>query len=341
VSVSNGTESPPFNLDGFINTVAPFNAALRVPLDRDFIERTFVKIKFGIGVIPPNERKDDNTFSSMLSVLVESELTEEDDYHLIRDGNVGVFYWKQPENRPEEEGIPSKEEFDRINKELAHGALTFFSNVHQSLLSLNWSQPIDVAFSLEDQVLYLACIYPSTETPIDWLLGIQFAQNWFDHIEQLKPSDDPPPDLLSLFAPRELPEAIAGLPGFRMDATLEDWHHRIVFIREPGIFYAAFFYPDEGEITDEMIEEQYEMVQRRLEEKIEASRQSVAEKMPPPLTVLHSNKDGTKLRINYEAIEQGHRVTAYIAPDSFGNVLALAGTFGFNPLQILPFWQTQ
>ena len=78
-------------------------------------------------------------------------------------------------------------------------------------------------------------------------------------------------------------------------------------------------------------------MQRQLEQKIEASRQSVAEKMPPPITVLRSNYDDTRFRADFETTARGYRVTVHVAQESFGNVLALGQQWGIGPSLLLPF----
>ena len=337
---SDDTKSQPFNFGGFINTDALFNTVFRVPFDKEYIEKTFFTSRIGMTVTPPEARNNEEvTFSFQASFALAGIEIEGEGYHMLtKESNIAVFYPKQRENRPAEEGIPCNAEMDRINVELAYNSFSFLKNIRESILSLDWSQPIDAAGSYEDDVAYLAFAYSSAETYPDWNLATQLAQSIFDYMQQVKPADLPP-GWHVLTETREIPITIAGLTGSRMNYWLIDMGLAIVYVHEPGFFYVAVRYLED--YSDEDTEEQYEAMQRRLEEKIEASRQAVAEKMPPPLTVLRSNRDGTKLRVNYEAIERGHRVTAYIAQDSFGNVLALAQMFGLNPLPMLQFWQTQ
>ena len=342
-SVSDGTESLPFNFGGFVDADALFNTAFRVPSgEQAFIKAAFFHVHAGFTVTPPEARQDEkNLYALNFGANVSSKLEEKDDYHMINDGNLFLFYPKQSEDRPEEDGVLSNEELDKMNEELVRGFFPFINNVRESLLSLDWSQPIDLAMSYENDVAYLAFVCPHAETYIDWNLAIQLAQDTLDRMHQIKPFDLPPdlPSLLSLVKIQETVETIAGLPCYRVNISHEGEGVLAVYVHEPGIFYAAALPLIED--SNEIAEEQYEAMQRRLEEKIEASRSAVAEKMQPPLTVLRSNEDGSKFRVDYEAIERGHRVTAYIAQESFGNVLALAQAWNINPFELLPFWQTQ
>ena len=90
--------------------------------------------------------------------------------------------------------------------------------------------------------------------------------------------------------------------------------------------------------TDEIAEEQKETMKRQLAQKISDSHQGIADKIAPPVTILHAQGEGRNLRVNYETIGTGFRFNAHIANDSFGNVLALASNFGGDYLkQALPF----
>jgi len=103
------------------------------------------------------ERKNEQgKYYFNVAMATHTNLPERDGFHLIREGNLAVFYPKQSEDRPEEDGVLSNAEMDKMNDNLARSFFPFFTNVHQSLLSLDWSQSIDFAVTMEDRVLYVA-----------------------------------------------------------------------------------------------------------------------------------------------------------------------------------------
>ena len=336
---SDNTDSPPFSLGGFIDTNC---TAFRVPFGKEDIEKGYFSIKIGSTVIPleersvilpeerdqiPQEVRDELEHTYTSSAWFQyggKELEEQDGYHLIKDGNIFVHYPKQQEDRPDEEDVLSNAELDKKNEEMARHFFPFLTNVRQSLLSLDWSQPIDLALSNEGNVYYLACAYPPAETPIDWSLAVQLLFTTIDGMNQIKPFM--PLDSLFRMEAQNTPKTVAGLTCHRTKVLFFGEKGAVVYVHEPGIFYAAAYWGGSEEVADE----QYETMQRHLEEKIIASRQGVAEKMKPPTTVLSSTADGMKFRLDYETQERGYRFTAYIVPDSFYNVVGLAQMCGIN-----------
>jgi len=349
---ANDMPSSPFLFGGFVNPDAPFSAAFRAPFGKESF-KDWLSIPFGgrigIRVTPPEERKGDRKYHfsasamvaspSWLSTTIASHCSEEDGYHLTRDGNLIVFYPKQPEDRPAEDGVLSNEELDEMNEEIAHSTLALLANVRDSLLSMDWSHPLDFAVSGEDEIGYWALAYPPAESYIDWSLAVQLIHTVADSMQQARPDNPLDLDALFEFEIQEIPGTIAGLPGYRLRLRLSDEQRlAIVFTHEPGIIYAAVLSLTDGDVVTE---EQFAAIQRRLEQKIEASRKSVAKGIAPPTTVLRANIDDTRFRADFETTVRGYRFTVYIAQESFGNVLALSQQFGVNPLQWFPFWQTQ
>ena len=333
---SNHTNLVPFLFGGFVDPDALVNMALRVPLSKGFIEAAHIKIRIGVMVNPQEGREDKKKYTFVFSTTIVSELGEEDDYHMIRDGKLAVLYPKQTENRPEEDGVLSNAELDKINEELARNVLVLLGNVQQLILSLDLSLPVDLALSSEDNVLYLASAYPSAETHIDWNLVAQLLRTISDNIRPMLPPDELLPDSFFRMGSQNMPRTVAELIYNRLDVSIFGQTGVIIYVHEPGLFYAALLLPNDA---NEVTEEQCEAIQRRLRGKIEASQQAVADKMPPPTTVFRSNDKGTQLRVDYEFTECGTRITAYATQESFWNVLALVQMFGLNPLQILPFKQ--
>ena len=77
---------------------------------------------------------------------------------------------------------------------------------------------------------------------------------------------------------------------------------------------------------------------RQLARKIADSKQGIADKKEPPVTILHAQSHGVDARVDYETIGTGFRFTAHISSDTFANTLGLAVNFGVNYLkQTLPF----
>ena len=337
--------SSPFPFGGFIDPDAPMNVAFRVPFGKEAIkgaiEESVFGVRGGVRVKPLEEREDDRVYSWQAQPFFTTELKEKDGYHMKRDGNFIVYYPKQLEDHPAEEGILCNAELDKRNVEIARSFFPFLSNVRESLLSIDWSQPIDLVLSIEDSVLYLAFAYPSVGTPIDWNLAIQLVQDVFDQLYQIRPSEDLDMyldmylDTLFQTITQEASGTIAGLMCYRLVLTWDEYRYGIVYAHEPGIIYVAIPYQQAGNVATE---ELFAAVQQRLEEMIEASRRGVAEGMAPPTTVLRVNSDNYRLRADFETTERGHRFTVHIAQESFGNVLALSQQFGVNPLQWLPFW---
>jgi len=298
---SNDTASLPFRLGGFVCPDIPFSMAFRVPFGKEFIEDWHSKpsrCRIGIEVIPPEERND-NLYNFIFST-VDGELEEKDGYNQIKDGNLTVFYLKQPEDRPAEDGVFSNEELDKMSKELAHGALPFLANVRESLLSLDWSQPIDLAVSDEDNIWYLALAHPPAETHIDWNLAAELVHTITDNIRKTMQPVDPQDYSPYQIELHEVLGTLSGLTSYRVSFSANKQEVSILYAYEPGIIYAAI--PRD---VREFTEEHYAAIQQRLEQKIEASRKSIAVKMLPPTTVLRSNIDGTRVRADFETTLRG------------------------------------
>ncbi|MCL2710263.1 MAG: hypothetical protein FWE95_05230 [Planctomycetaceae bacterium] len=335
VEPSNDVASLPFPFGGFVDPDASFSVAFRLPFGKESF-KDWLSMPFGgtIGmkVTPPEERENDRRYVFSASTIVTTRWSEESGYNLIRNGNLGVRYPKQPEDRLAEEGVLSNEELDKMNEEIAHSTLALLVNVRDSLLSMDWSQPLDVAILSEDEVGYLALAYPPAEMQIDWSLAVQLMLTVADSMRQTAPEDTLYDVLDTLFqmVPQEMSGTVAGLTCYRLNLLHENEGYSIVFALEPGIIYAAVS-------GNEVSEEQHAAIQRQLERKIEASRQSVVEGMSPPTTVFRANLDDTKLRADFETTSRGYRVSVYVTPESFGTVLALGQQFGMG--QLLPFLQ--
>jgi hypothetical protein len=337
---SEDTESPPFSLGGFVDPDAPFSTAFRWHWDvREYIENCFVEIRGGTKAIPLDEREGkDATYDFNIAWCWNTEEFEKrDDHHLIRDGNLFVYYPKQVENRPKEDGVHDNAELDKLNEKLIRSVVPLLTKARQSVLSLDWSQPIDIAMSGDASIAYFACAYPPAKSPIDLNLATLLWQAISEHNHQIKP--DPSFDSIRVET-QQLREPIAGLTGYRVNVLREGEEAvlTIIYVHGQGIFYAAWLAAkaDSEGITGE----QYEAVRAALEQKISASKQAVAEKMKPPTTVFRSKQEDTRCSLDYETTERGHRFTFHVAENSFENVLALAQQFGFDPHQMLTFFQS-
>jgi len=342
VEVSADTETLPFPFSGFVNPDAPVGAAFRVP---DWVERGNIIMRGGFQLVPLEEREEGKEgINFTLGIAVQSdEVAEGDGYHLISDGSMHVLYPRQPENRPEEDDRISNAELDEINEKLARGLFVIWNEIQ----ALDWSQPVDIAFSFEDGVGYLACSHPSDMAEFDLSVLTQFDQVALDSLRAIASNDA---ELLALenfsleyvFGSRVEklgePEMIAGVMCRQITFLFtrsEGSEHRIFAIvgHEPERVYAAIIF-----ITDEIAEEQKETMKRQLAQKINDSKQGIAEKLKPPVAFLNSRVEGTNFRVNYETIGTGFRFTVHVANDSFGNVLGLAKNFGGDYLkQALPF----
>ena len=331
----------PFQFGGFVNPEATVGAAFRIPDWR--IATGNIMISGGFRIIPPEQRKNDRKRSfyiGLVNVLGRSnEVPGRSGYHLISDGNTHVFYPRQPENRPEEDGLLSNEEMDDVNKKLARGLFTIVNEFR----ALDWSQPVDIAFSIEDGIGYLACSHPSDIAKFDWVFIENFMQVANDSVQAVNPEFS----LENMFGALRMeiigePEMIAEVVYRRITFLFTDaegGEHRILTIvgHEPERVYAAIILPSE-ETSEERLSEQREVMPQRFAQMIIDSKQGIAEKMKPPITILHSRVEGINFRVNYETIGTGFRFTARVANDSFGNVLALARNFAGNYLnEALPF----
>jgi hypothetical protein len=262
--------------------------------------------KYGTTVIPQEERGEEGHkrefgagfFYFSYRNIEEKKSSLQDDWHIISDENFSICYPKQAEDRPEEDDLPSNAELDKINEKFARMILSYVIGIRQSLVSKDWTQPLDVAVLFENDVLFFACSSPT---------GNSFAKEqsqsetvtW--HQMQFALSEFVP--VLFLVHPEE----------FHIDA---------VFGYESDKIYAAFSWA-----SDDVTEEQYEILQQQLEQKISASKQAVAEKMVVPKTVSHCRSEGYQYRLDFENIERGHRFTCCIEEDSFWNVVAFAKRF--------------
>ena len=329
-ATSDDTESPPFSFGGFVASDATYNMAYRI--GKENIEDQFFVFKVGTRVIPLEERQGAMKREFKLSAAVcEKKPEEEGDTHLINDDNFFVFYPKQSENRPEEDGIPSNAELDKMNEELARNFIPVLANVRQALLASDWSQPFDFAVLGEDEFYYLALAYPSVATNIDGNLTVQFIQAVTNYFQQTGHPDD---DCTFRMETKGTSKTTTGLVCHRRRISFSEYEVLVIFIHESGIFYAVAL-PLEN-FSGDVFEEQYETMQQRLEQKITASQLAVAEKMKPPITICRFNRDGVRWRVNYETTERGYRYTAYAAPNSLRSVLTFVENFGIVPTELIP-----
>jgi hypothetical protein len=301
--------------------------------------------------IPPEERKnEDENQKFELKATFLDEIPEQDAFHqMISEGNIAVFYSKQPENCPEEEGVPSNAELDKMNEELARRFFPLFTHVRQSLLSSDWSQPMDVVIMNEEKFWYFACAYPSVVLNIDWNLASQIiqdlAQDAIAYVQQMDIPNVSEEDKAKLsqidlqsFLQVEtegISKTTTGLTCYKVKISATPPEESPVVIhtlcaQESGTFYAVV-YAGDGDS-----EEQYETMQQRLEQKINASKQAAAEKLKPPTTVVRSNLEGVKFCINYEQTEHRTCITAYLAQDSCDNIINLGQAFGITPANLFP-----
>ena len=105
---------------------------------------------------------------------------------------------------------------------------------------------------------------------------------------------------------------------------------------EPGKIYAAILMSESP--SEEHLSEQTEMMQRQLARKIADSKQGIADKIVPPVTILHAQTENYNAHVDYEPIGSGFRFTARISENHFESLFALASSFGGDYLrQVLPF----
>ena len=334
------TEPLPFQFGGFINPAAPAGAAFRLLEKKENIDKAFVNIKCGTRVKLPEEREDGKTYETLVGISVSSRLQEEEGFHLIREGNLGVFYPKRHENRPAEEGVLSNEELDEINEESARSILALLSDVRESVLSLDWEQPMDVALSLENEVMYLAISFPPGIVENDWhLFEEQFKKNWYDHFQAVRPTEwDTAGDIFDGFFPiiQEQGEqaTVSNLPYHWIKFSLLGNDLVAVYGHESEKIYVAVPWGN----SDEISEGQIEAMWQHLVQKVDDSKQAVAEKIEPPKTVFRSEMEGYTFRLDYDPSDNGFRCTAYIEQNSLGTALALIANYGGDYLkQALPF----
>ena len=310
------TEPPPFLFGGFVNSEAPLGFARQT--SRETFEEEFYSIQVGTTVIPPEERQGDELYSTHLSMAFASGPKTEDDDYQMYDDNVVVCYPKQSDDRAEEDDVLSNAELDKLNGEWAHFVLSFCSNTRRSLLSLDWQRPIDLAVLYEEDILFLACASPNTKTHFDLDSVMPLVQGFMDHGHQIRPLDNP-------VAPFEietqrLPGTVAGLSGYRVKASIEEgvWLD-LIYVQEAGIVYAAGSLLEDD--SDDAMEKQHDDMRLRLAPKIEASRKGIADKVKPPITVLHYSCDDTWFRMDYETTEHNTCFTIFASTESIWKTL--------------------
>ena len=329
--VASDVEQVPFQFGGFVNPETPMGAAFR--LGREFVETQQIGIRIGFGAIPPAERtNDERKHQFFASLFVQrNRMGDRDGLHLINDGNIYIYYPKQLENRPEEEGVLSESELENINVKMANTLLNFGSIIRQSLLSQDWTQPIDIALSFEDEAIYLACTYPHSEFKIDWVHVVQFSASLSDYFRQMD---------TELSDMEELRMEIIGEPKVDGEITwhlmLLHWDVTISLIvgYAPDRVYVAILL---DEVSEEWIDEQFDTVQQRLVQKVSVSKQGIADKIKPPRTLFHVNYEGSTMRLDYESDEHGFRFSFHVSEDSLETALALLASYGSNLMPELPF----
>ena len=340
-SPASDTEPLPFQFGGFINPDASTGAAFRLTIGKEDIEKAFFNIYCGTRVALPEDREEGKAYVTEFSPTVSKQILEEDDYHLIREGNRCLFYPKLHEDRPAEEGLLSNEELDKINEDLARSLAAFLTDVRQSVLSWDWEQPIDVALSLENEVLYLASSYPLGIMEYDWhLFEQQLKKIWHDHFQAVEPTEwdtagDMFDGLFPIIQDQGEQTTVLDLPYHWIKFSLLGNDLVAVYGHESEKLYAAISsLGDLGEVS----EERFDMMQQRLVQMVNDSQQAVAEKMEVPIMVFHSEMEEHTFRLDRESLGYGVRYTAHIENDSLETALALIANYGGDYLkQALPF----
>ena len=336
-------EPLPFQFGGFVDPDSAIGMAFR--LEREHIEKLPIGIKFGIKITPPEERPNEKQKSNLIISLMLtsdtlfSDIEERDDWHMIKgDNNIYVFYPKQPENRPEEEDVLSNEVLDKLNEEFVRSLLKIGSTIRQPLSSEDWKQPTDFASLMDDEALYVGFSYPSDKMAIDWNFFAELGNLWNDYIRQV--DSKWAAELMELIMGSEV--KAVGEPvttaGVTYHWILLDCIPLIVGFTPEQIYAAVGFVIDADKVSEELVTEQFNTLHERLVQKINDSKQAVAEKMKPPMTVFHSKMEEHTFRLDYESSGHGYRYTAYIEEDSIGSAFALIANYGGDYLkQMMPF----
>jgi len=237
----------PFPFGGFADSGALASGAFRIPSGKeDFEKITPIFIKYGTTVIPQEERGEEGHkrefgagfFYFSYSNIEEKKSSLQDDWHIISDENFSICYPKQAEDRPEEDDLPSNAELDKINEKFARMILSYVIGIRQSLVSKDWTQPLDVAVLFENDVLFFACSSPT---------GNSFAK------EQSQ-SETVTWHQMQFALSEFVPVLFLGHP--------EEFHIDAVFGYESDKIYAAFSWA-----SDDVTEEQYEILQQQLGKK--------------------------------------------------------------------------
>ena len=76
------------------------------------------------------------------------------DTYMIQRGNICLFYPKQPENLPPEEGQPGPEILDEINRKVAEAAFPIAEIASKVFGKLSFDFPIDIGLQVENGVAY-------------------------------------------------------------------------------------------------------------------------------------------------------------------------------------------
>lgn len=133
----------------------------------------------GTKIIPKEERKapEFRRHQTLLSIISNTTLedlkkgnTVESDWkdaHMIQRGRICVFYPKQPENLPPEDGQPGPEEVDEINRKVAETAFPIAEIASKFFGRLSIDFPIDIAIQIENGVIYFGVSLLSEKTLFD------------------------------------------------------------------------------------------------------------------------------------------------------------------------------
>ncbi|MDR0326961.1 MAG: hypothetical protein LBI05_01555 [Planctomycetaceae bacterium] len=325
---SSDAETSPFAFSGFVNPDAPVSTAFRYPVSKEAIEKGVFVARFGTQVIPPEERtEDEHKFETNFNFAFFFDEQEEiPGYTMIAEEGIALHYLEQPANRPEEEGVPSSAELEKADETLVRSLLPFITNVRQSFLSADWSKPTDLAISYENECLFAACSCRPGTTVINWNLAKQFWQIFNDYFLQLKPDMEPNDMCMWGITLGESKEE-AGISWHRILMGNKESGMIFVYGYESETFYAALGFLAEAK---QEVDEQYDMLQRQLVQKVNDSRQGIADKKKAPTTVFHSHFDGYEVRWDYEPAGRAHKHNIEVKNDSVANVVEFLKQWNFD-----------
>ncbi|MDR1959740.1 MAG: hypothetical protein LBQ54_11980 [Planctomycetaceae bacterium] len=339
----NRNTGKPFQLGGFFDEDTSGGAFRLYP--KDISEDKFF-LQCGTTIIPTEEREEDDRIYTMRIGFLFSKTPSQEYNPIVEEGIFVLNTVYQPENLPEEKGVPDAETMDEINHDFVESFHPLIQNIVSQSAEMEQDAPLDFAVKQQGDIFLAACALPPGGKPIDWKLAeniIPAVRKMFEHTPNPYKNKDPKEQsevleswIISLFSLSENGENRDGMDFSEFFINIGEQSAHVVFGYKPDLLCAAATIGEFDETAKQFRDEShtFEEMVGLLQECIEASQRLETEKMPVPQIVYQHKIDGRDNRdilLTNETAEGHTKYTLTVTGEAIGPAIQIAKMFLPSP----------